>query len=558
MLRHLVSAALVMAVTTGSLLAAPPKSSEEAAPVLTNEPWKGVSRSPLAAGEIDQLIAKEQAKQKITPSPVTSDEQFIRRVMLDLTGKLPLPADVTEFVSDKDSQKRVKLVDRLLASEEYAKHWSQYWRDVFTAKVSDMRGRAIAIHFEAWLLEQFTKNRPWDQMAREMLTANGQLPVRLGPGGVEPDAKNGAAYFLLSYQGQDAINDRTSETSRIFLGIQIQCAQCHDHPFDGWKREQFHQLAGYFARVADRPVFERVNDRPQIVGVTLQSRPFGEHMMPGKEDPAKGTTTLPKFLDGSSVRSRSSDADRRKALADTIASKENYWFAAALVNRLWGELMGQAFRQPIDDLGPGKDVVMPDVLARVSASFAGSGFDIRQLLRAICTSDTYQRQIRPGESHGDHLQFAGINPTRLRSESLWQSLVTVLGSMGPPAPAGGNPFGRRFSVEGQFKEEFNFDPSLPPDEVESSIPQALMLMNNPTIQQRIRAQGTNLLARILSSYSSDEEALRMVYLRTLSRKPSDREREKALAYVKKVGKRAEAFEDILWALLNSTEFQTRR
>jgi hypothetical protein len=201
---------------------------------------------------------------------------------------------------------------------------------------------------------------------------------------------------------------------------------------------------------------------------------------------------------------------------------------------------------------------MPETLARISASFAGNGFDVKQLLRAICTSDTYQRQIRPGESHGDHLQFAGINPTRLRSESLWQALVTVLGSLGPPASPTSGPFGRRFSVEGQFKDEFRFDPSLPPDEVESSIPQALMLMNNPTIQQRIRAQATNLLARILSSYSRDEEALRMVYLRTLSRKPSDREQEKALAYVKKVGNRSEAFEDILWALVNSTEFQTRR
>lgn len=551
---RLLCAAFAFAMFTGSAWSA----DDEPPPKLTNEPWKNTSRGLLSSQELDQLIAGEQAKQKIAASPKITDEQFVRRVMLDLTGRLPLPADVTEFIADKDPSKRAKLIDRLLASEEYADHWSKYWRDVFTAKVSDMRGRAISVHFEAWLKDQFNKNRTWDQMAREMLTASGQLPVRLGRGGVEPDAKNGAAYFLLSYQGQDAIHDRTAETSRIFLGIQIQCAQCHDHPFDGWKREQFHELAGYFARLADRPVFERVNERRQIVGVTLQARPFGEHSMPGKDDPGRGTQVRPKFLDGSSPRIRASDSERRKSLANVIASPDNYWFAAAFVNRLWGELMGQAFRQPIDDMGPGKEVVMPDVLARVSASFAGNGFDIKQLLRTICNSDTYQRQIRPGESPTEHLQFAGINPTRLRSESLWQSLTTVLGSLGPPAPQGGNPFARRFSVEGQFKDEFSFDPSLPPDEVESSIPQALMLMNNPTIQRRIRAQGTNLLARILSSYSSDEEALRIVYLRTLSRKPTDGEQGKALAYIKKVGNRAEAFEDLLWALLNSTEFQTRR
>jgi hypothetical protein len=224
--------------------------------------------------------------------------------------------------------------------------------------------------------------------------------------------------------------------------------------------------------------------------------------------------------------------------------------------------MGQAFRQPIDDLGPGRDVVMPGVLARVSASFAGNGFDIKALLRAICVSETYQRQVRPGEA-SQHMQFAGAFPTRLRAEALWQSLVTVLGSFTPAGPGGGGmmpmgPFAGRFGLEGQFKREFDFDPSLPSDEVEGSIPQALMLMNNAQIQQKIRAQGTNLLGRILSAYPKDDEALRMVYLRTLARKPTDREAVKGLAYVKKVGNRAEAFEDILWALLNSTEFQTKR
>jgi len=197
--------------------------------------------------------------------------------------------------------------------------------------------------------------------------------------------------------------------------------------------------------------------------------------------------------------------------------------------------------------------------ARMSASFAGSKFDIKNLLRSICNSQTYQRQLRPGESSEQHLQFAGPYPSRLHAEALWQSLVTVLGAMGGPAPAAPRgPFGGRFNLEGQFKNEFEFDPSLPPDEIEGSIPQALLLMNNPQIQRRIAAQGSNLLARILSAYPRDEEALRMVYMRTLSRKPTDREQEKALAYVKKVGKRADAYEDLLWALLNSTEFQTKR
>lgn len=540
-----------LAVVSGPSFAAPPKSDQNVR--LTHEEWKGVARTPLQPGEIDKLITKELAAAKIKASPMATDEQFLRRVMLDLVGRLPLPADVTEFVADKDSNKRSKLIDKLLASPEYADHWAKYWRDVFASKVTDRRGQSLTIHFEAWLKEQLSANKGWDAIAKEILTADGQLSVQLGRS-VEPDAKNGAAYFLLSYQGNDAIYDRTAETSRVFLGIQIQCAQCHDHPFDGWKRTQFHELAGYFSRLRERPVFEE----RRIIGVQLVSRPFGEHQMPDLERPEKGTPTLPKFLDGSSVSSRSGDADRRKALAAAIASPSNYSFAAAYVNRIWGEMMGQAFRSPVDDMGPGKDVVMPEVLSRVSAAFAGSKFDMKALFRAICTSDAYQRQIRPGEP-SQHSQFAGITPARLQAEALWKSLTTVLGAMSTGqmfAPPG--PLAARAGLEGQFKQEFQFDPSLPAAEVEGSIPQALMLMNNPQINQKIRAEGSNLLARILSSYPKDDEAIRMVYLRTLSRKPTDRERDKALSHIAKVGKRSEAFEDLLWALLNSTEFQTKR
>ncbi len=550
---RLLSAASML-LLAGFALAAPPKSDKNQK--LTNDEWKGVSTSPLKAGEIDQLVAKEQEAAKIKPSPKTMDEQFVRRVMLDLTGRLPLPADVTEFVADKDPNKRAKLIDKLLDSEDYAKHWSRYWRDVFMSKVTDMRGRAGAPSFEAWLAEEFKKNQPWDKMAREMLTATGTQPVRLGRA-VEPDAKNGVASFMLSYQGTDAINDRTAETARIFLGIQIQCAQCHDHPFDGWKQEQFHELASYFAKLGERPVFEMVNEKRQVTGIELISKPFGEHKMPDRDNPRNSKTMLPKFLDGRTLSSRTNDTERRQSLADAI-TKDNYYFAAAFVNRMWGELMGQAFSQPIDDMGPGKTPVMPTVLSRVSAGFKGNGFDVKGLLRTVCNSDTYQRQIRPGESYEQHLQFAGIYPTRLRAEALWQSIVTVLGSMGQPMPGGGNPFAARFSLEGQFKDEFRYDPSLAPDEVESSIPQALMLMNNTQIQAKIRAEGTNLLGRILSAYPKDEDAIQMVYLRTLARKPTDRERSKSLGYVKKVSKRSEAYEDLLWALLNSTEFQTKR
>jgi hypothetical protein len=298
--------------------------------------------------------------------------------------------------------------------------------------------------------------------------------------------------------------------------------------------------------------------------IELLSAFRGEHMMPGKADPTKGTITPPRFLDGQAPGRGLGDKERRKSLADAVTGPENFWFAAAFVNRTWGELMGQAFSQPVDDMGPGKNLFMPSVLVRMAASFRGSGYDIKQLLRTVCNSATYQRQIRPGSSSDEHLHFAAAYPTRLPAEALWQSLVNVFGPLGPSlggraALAGlfgrGN---RPMPLEVAFLSEFRFDPSLKADEVEGSIPQALLLMNNPQLHRQMQAKNGTVLARLLSTYPKDEEAVRALYFRTLARRPTDHELHKAVRYIHKVGHRDEAFEDLLWALINSTEFQTKR
>ncbi|HKI31694.1 MAG TPA: DUF1549 domain-containing protein [Gemmataceae bacterium] len=518
--------------------------------ILNIDAWTSVPVEPVKSSEIDALVLKELKATGVTPAPRTTGEQFLRRVTLDLTGELPLPADVSEFVADKDTNKRAKLIDKLLASDEFARHWSRYWSEVITSKLSDRRGIALSRSFEAWMSEQLKKDRSWGEIARAMITATGECHF-------DDDGKNGALFLILSRQGADAANERAAEVSRLFLGIQIQCAQCHDHPSDVWKREQFHELAGYFARTRERPA----RDGMRLVGFELVSAPRGEHQMPSKEDPRKGTITNPRFLDGRAPKEGLGDVERRRALASAVVAKENYWFAGAYVNRVWGELMGQSFYTPVDDLGPKKEAVFPAVLTRLAAAFRATDYDVKGMFRTITNSETYQRQIRLGESTDEHLHFAAAYPTRLRADVLWDSLTTVLGTMAPAAGPRPNPgpfAPRAFGLEGLFKDEFDFDPSARADEVESSIPQALLMMNNPAINQKIQARGTNLLGRILTAYPDDDDALRMVYLRALARKPTDREMDRCRTYVKKAGSRAEAFEDILWALLNSTEFQTKR
>jgi hypothetical protein len=509
----------------------------------------------VSPGELDELLLGALRSEQLTPAPRTTDEQFIRRAYLDLAGRLPMPADVKDFLADRGPDKRARLVDRLLDTEEFARHWARYWRSVIAAKVADLRGMQGALAFENWLTAEFQKNTGWDELARAMLTAEG--PIRND----EPD-KNGAAWLLLSRFSNDPAverTERTAEAVRLLLGIQIQCAQCHDHPFDQWKQEQFHDLAGYFARVRGRPI----RDGGRQAGFELVTLPRGEHEMPGKDNPRRGSLKHPKFLDGAEPGKYLSDRERRRAFADAVTGKDNYWFAAAFVNRVWGELLGQAFYQPVDDLGPGKEAVMPHVLARLAAAFAATGYDVKALFRTVANTEAYQRQSRLGESADRHLHFAAVYPRRLSADALWQSLVDVLGPLGPPPPQGARrplagPLAGRFGLEGLFKNEFNFDPSVRPEEVEGSIPQALLLMNNPAVSQRIRASGTNLLARVLKAYPEDDDAVKLLYQRALCRQPSARELSRCLTFVAASDSRAEAFEDVLWSLLNSTEFQTRR
>jgi hypothetical protein len=548
---------------------------------LDTKDWLKASTKPLTPGEIDRLVNAELAKVGVKPAAKTTDEQFIRRVYIDLTGKLPMPADITEFVADKSPDKRARLIDKLLEGDDYAKHWGHYWRTVVTTRATlDFFVTPVIPQFERWMTAQLNANKSWAEITREQLTASGRVRY------AEQD-KNPQAFFLLSRRGADTVTEMAAETSRIFLGIQIQCAQCHDHPSDVWKRQQFHEFAAYFGRYRGSfPILEE----KKFVGVQLASRP-GEHRMPDKDDPKMGTAMNPRFLDGKpptgadpvpstrgpigpagfpkggfgkgAASGGMSDAARRKALADQITSKENPWFAGAFVNRMWGEFMGQAFYSPIDDMGPQKDAMMPVVLARVAGSFRGNDYDIKQLYRDILNSDTYQRQIRPGETGDEHLLFATRNPVRMNGNALWQTLTSTLGAIGPTGGSFGaappmGPFGRFGGLETQFKNTFAYDPSTKAEEIEGNISQALILMNNPQINAKIRAQGTNLLARILSSYSEDDEALRIVYLRSLGRRPTDREVARLRQHINSVNNRAEAYEDILWALINSTEFQMKR
>jgi len=516
------------------------------------------STSPAAmAARVDQQLAVEiPVTASPQAAPIANDETFLRRVSLDLIGRPPTPEQMTRFVLDSSPDKRARQVERLLAEDHYAENWGRYWRDVIFYRRTEERALFAVDACTDYLTEQFKNNTPWDQIATAFITATGDVQ------------EHGEAGIILAQGGET--EGTVAEISRIFLGIQIQCAQCHDHPTDRWKREQFHQLAAFFPRVALRPGMP-IQQRTFTVTVTDSEPRFRprnnnmrvigtlEHHMPDLKDPtAKGTLMQPVlFVSGQKLETGVNDSERRSQLAQWITARENSWFAQALVNRLWSELVGEGFYEPVDDMGPDRECSAPQTLKLLAEAFAANNYDLKWLFRTITSTQTYQRASRPRRNPDDPPFLANV-AQRLRGDQLFGQLAVLmnLDDREPPRATGPNaPLFRR-SPRQQFNTLFGFDPSAPRDEVSGSIPQALALMNGPNISQAIGAQ-RGLLGRLLNATRDNDQLIVELYLRALSREPSVQEVEVCQKHFQEAPTRGEASEDILWSLVNSTEFLHR-
>jgi hypothetical protein len=374
--------------------------------------------------------------------------------------------------------------------------------------------------------------------------------------------------------------DVTAEVSRIFLGVQMSCAQCHDHPTDRWKREEFHQLAAFFPRISSRIVFmqeERkfavtvsVNDNPaRRFRGPMNMRRFGspEHYMSDLENPqARGTLMEPVlFATGDKLPLGTRDADRRGALAEWITAKDNPFFAKALVNRLWSELVGEGFYEPVDDIGPDRQANAPQTLEYLAGQFAASNYDVKWLFQTILATKAYQMPSASRRGPEDAPFQANVSQ-RLRADVIYDNLLGALGAGGqqPQFQRGGMAgMGGRFrgGARAAFTAAFGYDPSERREEIQTSIPQALALMNSPTVNGAVRGGGFGFaqssLSRLVRQIPDDQDLVSELYLRTLARQPSSDELRTCLSFAKSAASRSEAFEDIQWSLINSTEFLHR-
>ncbi|MGC3969679.1 MAG: DUF1553 domain-containing protein [Pirellulales bacterium] len=511
--------------------------------------------------KLDASLRKETGAATSTAAQPVDDEAFARRAYLDVIGQWPSAAELTAFAFDPSIDKRNKLVAKLLDDSRYGQNWGRYWRDVVLYRRAEDRALIMQGVASDYFTEVLNVNATWDAIATELITAVGDV------------SEEGSTVLFMAQMGDP--NEVASEVSRIFCGVQISCAECHDHPTDRWKREQFHQLAAFFPRTIVRPVIEDGRQRsyavdsrdfgPRFGGMNANNPRFRpiEHYMPDLKDPAaQGKLMQPVFFaTGDKLPEEQTDLQRRETLAQWITSPKNPWFAKSLVNRMWAELVGEGFYEPVDDIGPDRKCSAPQTLELLAQEFTAQGYDLKWLYRTILATEAYQRESRP-RRNPEEASFAANCAHRIRADQLYDALLNALGlpSDEPAAVAGS--YGGRFALaspRAQFARVFGYDPSAKRDEIAGSIPQALLLMNSPNLAAGINGRSpVTTLGKLLADDRSDESVIVELYLRCLAREPNEKEAAVCLDHLKQAANRVEAFEDVLWSLVNSTEFLHRQ
>jgi hypothetical protein len=473
---------------------------------------------------IDELIGARLATEKVPPAPLTDDAEFFRRLSLDLNGRIPALPQLVDFLGDTRPDKRRLWIDELLDGPDnsalYVQHFTHFWRRQTLAHTSAQADSVVA-PLESWLRKQVKANTPYDRLVRGLLT--------------NPEA---VGFFQAN---ENKPEDLASRTSRLLLGVRLECAQCHDDRGGGnWKRAQFWEYAAFFAGLrADQSNFAVVDVPREQKGGPAQIQ------IPGS---AKWVEA--RFPDGAKPDWRLNITPRR-ALAEWIARKNNPWFTRAAVNRLWHYFFGIGLIDPVDGLGttdnPPSHGELLDELVR---QFVAHDFDLKYLIRAVTGSQTYQlssRQTHPRQA--EPRLFARAASRALTPEQLYESLVLATGYRPDPIPGGAY---REVSRRTEFLVPFE-DPNSQPVDFQASIQQALMMMNGKFTEEATSPTHSTTVVAVVRSKRPLERRIEELYLLTLSRQPRPEETRRLLDYTA-TGDSKRALRDILWLLLNSTEF----
>jgi hypothetical protein len=478
------------------------------------------------AAEIDRHLDARLAAEGVRPADPADDAEFLRRAYLDLHGVIPTAEQAAQFLADTDPKRREKLIAALLASPRYGEYLGDIWQGYLVSPLADDQ-RVRADKMRQWLAGEFNA-KPWDQIATDLLTATGKIE------------ENPAVSYLIEGRLPRTVPDLTDLTTRYFLGVRLNCAQCHDHPFTKWKREDFWGMAAFFTQIQtpgkSKLVYQvGVKDYPEITLATLKD----------------GTTDgflprPPTFLGGEELPAGKATTNRA-ALAAWMTAPANPYFARAAVNRTWWRLFGRGIVTPVDDIHAGNPPSHPELLDLLARRFAESGFDLKALTAAVVSSRAYQRTSRPGDgSERQPAIFGRMSVKVLSPGQLYDSLVTIFG---PPAKTPG--VDPRHTARSEFTQFFGDDGDPDPTAYRRGIPHLLRQMNAGQFAGRNVA---TLVARLAKPGRSQDDVVNDLFLTFLSRRPTADELRLFRAHATKADSADTAYRELAWALMMTSEF----
>jgi Protein of unknown function (DUF1553)/Protein of unknown function (DUF1549) len=489
--------------------------------------------NPSGNNFVDKLVFEKLKQLQILPSEVCSDEEFIRRAYLDATGRLPHPDESLAFLNAKSADKRAKLVDELVDSPDAAEFWTLKWCDILRANSKKLEPTGVR-KFHRWVYESVLADKPLDQFARELLTARGSV--------FENPAAN---YWRASRDPQDA----TETTAQLFLGIRIQCAKCHNHPFERWSQDNYYGIAAAFARVG-RKTGGNAKDEEVV---------FAENS--GEiQQPRTGQTMKVHLLLKGDVKVPD-NVDRREVFAKWLTDPANPFFAKTCVNRIWGQLMGRGIVDPVDDFRDSNPPSNAPLLDELTHQFVQHGDSAKWVIRTIMNSRVYQLSSRKNDfNKDDEIYFSHANTRMLTAEQLLDGICAVTGV---PEAYAGQPKGTRavdlpdpptdnyfLKIFGQPQREMSCQCER---STESNLSQALQMINGPVVHNKLRDE-SGRIPQMLKSGKTDDNIIQSLYLTALSRLPAAEEVSASKAHIARSSDRRQALEDIGWAILNCKEF----
>ncbi len=498
---------------------------------------------PSSSKHLDRHIDAVLKREGLKPSKQTSDAAFLRRIHLDMTGVIPTPEQVSDFLDDSAPNKRSRKIDELIKSKQSVEYWTGIWVNWLIGRRGDGDDRRVGL--EKWVKKSIRTNMPYNMFVKELVAAEGEL------------RDNDAGNYVLRYERSPVL--LTSHTSRLFLGLPMQCAECHDHKTESWLQKDFYGVAAFFTGIQseEKGMIEEKNmlgeeEERQNFLITNSPKQNREIYVDSMKE-----SVPPRFLDGTEYKGELTK--KREALAEWMTAKSNPYFSKAIVNRIWKHFMGRGFVEPIDGFGEEYPATNPELLTWLAEDFVIHGYDLQHLMRIILHSKAYQRSSETNESNkDDDIYYSHAYMKPLTAEQFFSSMLqaTVLGRLKKSKTAI-----QLKSMKREYLNQYLF--LLDNGEMEEieafngTVPKALMMINGSLVNDSANYKARDSFIRyVLDNWRETIDRVQFIYLTVLSRKPTSQEQTYFQRYLERSLYRSKdlAYEDLYWVLLNSAEF----